>query len=192
MACPNGTQANQICVWDGSQWVPTDVSTWLQSLGLCVYPAGGVLASDANGCPSAIAGPGTDGEVLVSNAASNLPSWTALADAITLLKNPAVLKQTLIDAAVIGWDMSLGPVAEVTLGGNRTMAAPTNIKEGATYILFVIQDAVGGRTLGWDAATFCWPLGNAPTLSTGANAIDVITFIARGGKLYGVAQNDFQ
>ena len=79
MSCPNGTSPNQICVWDGTQWVPTDVSTWLQSLGLCTYPAGGVLASDGDGCPSAIAGPGVDGDILVSDASNNLPSWKPLA-----------------------------------------------------------------------------------------------------------------
>lgn len=92
--------------------------------------------------------------------------------------------QTLVDAATIAWDTSLGKVAKVTLGGNRTMGLPTNLVDGETYILHVIQDATPPRTLAWNAA-FHWPAATAPTLTNSANKIDVFAFQARGGVLYG-------
>ena len=98
--------------------------------------------------------------------------------------------QTLTDAASITWDMATSPVAKVTLGGNRTLAAPTNLVDGGTYILRVIQDGTGSRTLAYDAV-FKWPGGTAPVLSTAINAIDILTFVSDGTNLYGAAQKAF-
>lgn len=97
---------------------------------------------------------------------------------------------TLTDGATINWDASANQVCSVTLAGNRTMAAPTNLKDGATYILTVKQDATGSRTLTWNSV-FKWAGGTAPTLSTDANAVDIVSFVSDGTNLYGVAQLDF-
>ena len=82
--------------------------------------------------------------------------------------------QTLTDAATIAYDTAVkGLQVKVILGGNRTLGAPTNLIEGETYIILPIQDATGSRTLTYNA---CWSFGGdgAPTLSTGANKIDMI------------------
>lgn len=97
---------------------------------------------------------------------------------------------TLTDAATIAWDASANQVAKVTLAGNRTLGAPTNLVDGGTYILRVIQDATGSRTLAYNAV-FKWPGGTAPTLSTSANAIDILTFVSDGTNMYGVALKGF-
>jgi hypothetical protein len=94
-----------------------------------------------------------------------------------------VLSQTLTDGATISWNTASGQVATVTLGGNRTVAAPTNLKVG-TYILHVYQDGTGGRTLTWNSV-FKWPAGIAPVLSTAAGAHDVISLVSDGTNLYG-------
>jgi hypothetical protein len=95
------------------------------------------------------------------------------------------LSQTLTDGATINWDTSLGRVATVTLGAaGRAFAAPTNLKVG-TYILRVYQDATGSRTITSWNAVFKWTAAVAPVLSTGANALDVITFFSDGTNLYG-------
>lgn len=106
------------------------------------------------------------------------------------LTNPAATAQTLTDGASIDWNANSGAVATVTLGGNRTMNAPTNLKVG-TYILKVIQDGTGTRLISSWNAVFKWAGGTAPTLSTGAGAVDIITFFCDGTNLYGVAQNAF-
>lgn len=98
--------------------------------------------------------------------------------------------QTLTDAATISWNLARGPIAAITLGGNRTLGQPTNIKDGAVYILFVIQDGTGGRTLAFHA-DYLFPGGVDPTVSTAIGAIDVLTFVGRSSKLLGVASLGF-
>ena len=103
--------------------------------------------------------------------------------------NPDITDQTLTDGATINWNCDNGSLATVTLGGNRTMAAPTNLNPG-TYVLKVIQDATGSRTITWNSV-FKWAGGTAPTLSTGNGDIDIITFVCDGTNLYGVASLNF-
>lgn len=86
---------------------------------------------------------------------------------------PAVV--SLTDAATINTDASLGAVFRVTLGGNRTMAAPTNPVDGQQISYEIKQDATGSRTLTWNAA-FVFSGGTAPTLTTTAGITDVVTF----------------
>jgi hypothetical protein len=90
---------------------------------------------------------------------------------------------TLTDGATISWDVSVNQVATVTLGGNRTMAAPTNLVSGSFYSLNVIQDATGSRTLTWNSV-FKWTGAAAPTLSTAASAKDFFVFRSDGTNLY--------
>ena len=90
---------------------------------------------------------------------------------------------TLTDGATISWAANTQQVATVTLGGNRTMAAPTGLVSGAFYALNVIQDATGSRTLTWNSV-FKWTGGTAPTLSTAANAKDFFVWRSDGTNLY--------
>lgn len=96
----------------------------------------------------------------------------------------------LTDAATIAWDVDAAQVAKVTLGGNRTMGAPTNLQAGFTYILEVIQDATGSRTLAWNSV-FTWPGGTAPDLSTDADACDLFTFVYDGTNMLSVGSLAF-
>lgn len=91
----------------------------------------------------------------------------------------------LTDAATITWDCNVqGQVVKVTLAGNRTLAAPTNVREFAVYIISVNQDATGGRTLTWNAA-FKFQQGTAPTLNTAANSNNTFVFVGGpAGALY--------
>ena len=84
----------------------------------------------------------------------------------------------------------LGHAGAVTLGGNRVLQNPTNLAQGS-YLLKVIQDGTGSRTLS-TFTDYCWPGGVAPTLTTGANAIDILTFWSDGSKLYGGVQYNFR
>ena len=81
----------------------------------------------------------------------------------------------LTDAATIATDLSLGNNFSVTLGGNRTLGAPTNQTAGQSGVIIVTQDGTGGRTLAYNSV-FKFPGGTAPTLTTAANAVDVIAY----------------
>ncbi|NDD75721.1 MAG: hypothetical protein EBZ40_12220 [Gammaproteobacteria bacterium] len=97
---------------------------------------------------------------------------------------------TLTDGTNIAWDLSQNQVAIVTLAGNRALSNPTNQVNGAVYILVVKQDSTGSRTLSF-GTTYKFPSGTAPTLSTGANKVDVLTFISDGTNLYGVSSLNY-
>jgi len=97
---------------------------------------------------------------------------------------------TLSDGANISWDLADNQVSKVTLAGNRTLDNPTNMVDGGTYILRVIQDATGTRTLAYGSA-YKFPNGDAPVLSTTAADVDFITFISDGTSMFGVFSGDF-
>lgn len=101
-----------------------------------------------------------------------------------------ILYQTLTWAATLDWNMNLGGTANVVLTGNTTFAAPTNHEAGRAYTLFVRQDGTGSRTGTWNSV-FKFPGGTDPVLSTGASAIDILSFISDGTSLYGVIQKAF-
>ena len=60
--------------------------------------------------------------------------------------------------------------------GAYTLKNPSNIVAGQSGSIFVIQDSSGNRTLGVEGQ---WHFagGTAPTLSTGANAVDRIDYV---------------
>lgn len=74
----------------------------------------------------------------------------AVKRAMTALGLPTTA-QALVDAATIQWDATLGTVATVTLGGNRTFAAPTGLRAGSRYVLHITEDGTGGRSVTWNA-----------------------------------------
>ncbi len=81
----------------------------------------------------------------------------------------------LTDATSIATDLSLGNNFSVTLGGNRTLANPTNIVAGQSGIIVITQDGTGSRTLAY-GSYFKFPSATAPTLTTSANAVDVLCY----------------
>lgn len=89
------------------------------------------------------------------------------------------------DGATVTFDLSNTTktnVRTVTLGGNRTLAL-SNVSVGQVFIIRLVQDATGSRTVTW-WPTIKWPGGSAPTLSTGANRVDVFGFICTGSGTY--------
>ena len=85
---------------------------------------------------------------------------------------------TLTDAASIAVDFALGNNFLVTIGGNRTLAAPTNAVAGQTGQIYVIQDGTGSRTLSYNSV-YQFVSGAAPTLSTGASDVDILVYSTR-------------
>lgn len=81
--------------------------------------------------------------------------------------------QALTDAASIATDAALSNHFLVTLGGNRTLANPTNLRDGGIYNFYVKQDGTGSRSLGY-GSLFKWPGASVPVLTTAANSLDLI------------------
>lgn len=85
---------------------------------------------------------------------------------------------TLTDGATITPDMDDSNNFTVTLGGNRTLANPTNLTAGQSGSIFIVQDGTGSRTLAWGSY---WDFagGTAPTLTTTASAVDRVDYVVR-------------
>ena len=95
---------------------------------------------------------------------------------------------TLTDGATIDWDAVTQDVCKVTLGGNRTLNAPTNGTAGQFISILVIQDGTGSRTLTWNAV-YEFASDTAPTLTTTANLGDLFVFRYNGSKWLEVGRN---
>ena len=87
-------------------------------------------------------------------------------------------------------DWNNGNIQKVILTGGCIFSA-TNITDGTTYIFKVEQDNSGNRAATWSSGIFKFANSTPPTLSTGANDVDIFTFVAMDGLLYGVAQLNF-
>ena len=81
----------------------------------------------------------------------------------------------LTDGATITPDFAASNNFSVTLGGNRTLANPSNLTAGQSGVLFISQDATGGRTLAF-GSYWKFPSAAAPTLTTTASAVDVLVY----------------
>jgi hypothetical protein len=100
----------------------------------------------------------------------------SLAQSFTAQQRGAI--SALTDGATITPDFSLANNFSVTLGGNRTLANPTNLTAGASGAIFISQDGTGSRTLAF-GSYWSFSGGTAPTLSTAASAIDVLVYTVR-------------
>jgi hypothetical protein len=81
----------------------------------------------------------------------------------------------LTDGATITPDFAAANNYSVTLGGNRTLANPTNITAGQSGVIVITQDGTGSRTLAY-GSYFKFAGGTAPTLTTTAAAVDVLAY----------------
>ena len=95
---------------------------------------------------------------------------------------------TLTDASTISWDASANQVTSVTLGGNRTLGAASNQIDGGVYVISIIQDGTGSRTVTFNS-NYKFVNGTAPTLSTAANARDVLVFVSNGTNMFEIGRS---
>ena len=94
----------------------------------------------------------------------------------------------LTDGTTINWTVNTSPVAKVTLGGNRTIAAPSGGATGQFVSLLIIQDGTGSRTVTWNAV-YEFASDTAPTLTTTADKGDLFVFRYNGTKWLEVGRN---
>jgi len=94
----------------------------------------------------------------------------------------------LTDGATVNWAVNTSPVAKVTLGGNRTIAAPSGGATGQFVSLLIIQDGTGSRTVTWNAV-YEFASDTAPTLTTTADKGDLFVFRYNGTKWLEVGRN---
>lgn len=123
---------------------------------------------------------------------SNVDSSIATAAGSQTLTNKTLTKPTIngsvngmttdSDGATITFNMTSSNIHSVTLGGNRTLAV-SNTTAGQAFIIRLIQDGTGSRTVTW-FSTLKWVSGSAPTLTTTAAKIDVFGFLCTSAGNY--------
>ena len=101
---------------------------------------------------------------------------------ISLTGGAAANITALSDGATITIDMATACHHSVTLGGNRTFAAPSNQVVGQAGSIFITQDGTGSRTAAFNSA-FKFVGGTAPTLTTTASATDRIDYIIKSSNV---------
>jgi hypothetical protein len=116
---------------------------------------------------------------------SGTPALLATAQEFTATQN--FNETTLTDASTIAWDASANQVTKVTLTANRTLGAATNQVQGGVYILTLIQDGTGSRTITFNSIyKFS---SSVPTLSTSASARDILVFLSDGTNMYEIGRS---
>lgn len=154
----------------------TFVSNAISNLSSVFQPLAAFLTS--------IAGLGATG-LMVNNSGTASAVTITAAPGVTVTNGNGVAGNPVIglngaflaltDAATIAVDLSLSQNFSVTLSGNRTLGFPTNVTIGQDGFIIVNQDATGSRTLVYSAG-YKWVGGTAGTLTTTANARDVIKY----------------
>ena len=89
----------------------------------------------------------------------------------------------------ISTNRSGSSIVRVNLDGNKTMANIQNFGTGLTMTFVFRQDSTGGRTVAW-TNTIIWA-GGVNTLSTAANAVDVVTIFNDGVSFLGAINKDY-
>ena len=95
---------------------------------------------------------------------------------------------TLTDGATVSWNGLTSPVAKVTLGGNRTLAAASGVITGQFLSILFIQDGTGSRTITFNAA-YEHTGDVAPVLTTTAAKGDLFVYRYNGAKFLEVGRN---
>lgn len=126
------------------------------------------------------------GSIAVMAEASAGDLWAATADKAVTTDTiwASVDFITLTQAATIAVDMATGFNFTTTMTGNRALGNPSNAKEGQSGVIEIVQDTTGGRTLTY-SSNWKFAGGSAPTLSTAANARDLLYYhVLPGGIIY--------
>jgi hypothetical protein len=121
---------------------------------------------------------GTDSSSVAFGAGGTV-AYLGTAQAFTAQQNFSPIA-TVTDGATISWNLNTAQVGIVTIAATGRTLTPSNVVSGGTYILYIKQDATGNRTI-TTYTNIQWPSGTPPTLSTGANAVDMISCASNDG-----------
>lgn len=147
--------------------------TFAPGAGVTILSSDNLLSTRKQYAEVALIYVGTDTWLLIGERNAQTLDLASLVGGNAFTGAQTVAFQALTDAATIDTDAALSNHFLVTLGGNRTLANPTNLRDGGIYNFYVKQDGTGARTLAY-GSLFKWPGGTAPTLTAAGNSLDII------------------
>lgn len=104
-------------------------------------------------------------------------SWSTPHVSRKITGQPQLRVTALTDGATLTPNCDIADAISATIAGNRTVAAPVGVPSDGQRLHFRIrQDAVGGRTLAWNAAYRFGTDVPVPTLSIAAAKTDYVEF----------------
>ena len=109
----------------------------------------------------------------------------------TLHVSGGIMQQQYFSASIsspVNATCSLYNVFNYHLTANSEVTASSPVA-GTSYLFFFRQDGTGARTV--DFSGFKWPGGTAPTLSTAASAVDIVSGISDGTYIYADTTKNF-
>ena len=153
------------------------------------FQAAGTTTTYTITMPAAAAA--SDGQALTTTTAG-IGSWSTVGDASLANANEWTAQQNFNNTALSfdatqDWALTANQVATLTLTGNTTFDAPTQMVDGSFYSLIIIQDGTGSRTASWNAV-FKWAAATAPVLTTTASAKDIFVWRSDGTNMYEVGR----
>jgi hypothetical protein len=176
-ASPTGThwstQANKIAFYENTAWVfltaREGYSAWVNDTDLFIVYDGTTWQSVPTG---SIPAECTDSEL-----------WTGTSTTTRVSPRrvfSTAAEVTLTDGATVTPDFNTGLNFKWTIGGNRTLANPTNAKSGQSGLITITQDGTGSRIITY-GSNWKFPGGAATggVLSTTASAVDSLAYFVR-------------
>lgn len=128
---------------------------------------------------------GTTSNACYVKTGTGTTAWTRQASTADLdpAQQPFTVTATGANTTV---NFANGRSAIVTLQASTTFIL-SNLVPGVTYYVQLIQDGTGSRIVTWPVAPMDvkFPGGGAPTLSTAANAIDMVRLWSDGTTIFG-------
>ena len=160
-------------VYTGSAWVAAYVSG--TATDIAFTPTGGIEATNVQVALVELDNEKFDSSDLgVSVQAYDADTAkTDVAQSFTAAQRGTVV--ALTDGSTITPDFALGNNFSLTIGGNRTLANPTNLTAGQHGTIVITQDGTGGRTLAF-GSYWKFAAGTAPSLTSTAAAVDVLAY----------------
>lgn len=165
-------------IYGGASGTPTDLAGNTTTTRKFYRQTGTGSASAAPAWDTLQTGDLPSGTALLSGGAAG-----AFSGALSTSASFAAGVASLADASTILVNAALGCTFRVTLGGNRTLANPTNPTDGQRIIFEITQDSTGSRTLSFGSAYIFGTTVTSPTLSTSPGTVDVLGFAFVGGSV---------
>ena len=158
----------------GNSYATTMATAGNNYVNTVVFPAANIAAAALANTSGSV----YRGDLYFANGNVGIGIASASPTKIYVNGSSAATINALVDGATVTPYFSQNNNFTLTLAGNRVIANPVGPVAGQSGTIYIIQDSTGSRTLSWGNL---WRFqGNtAPTLSTSANAVDMLVYSVR-------------